>query len=39
MGDPAAPVTSLKEEWNVDDDEDVAYNGSVNGLDDASPSD
>ncbi|KAL3902532.1 MAG: hypothetical protein SGARI_005791 [Bacillariaceae sp.] len=36
--DVAAPVSSLKEEWNVDDEEDVA-DGSVNGLNDVAPSD
>ncbi|KAL3917311.1 MAG: hypothetical protein SGILL_004774 [Bacillariaceae sp.] len=38
IDETAAPVASLKEEWNVDEDDDVA-DGSVNGLDDVSPSD
>jgi hypothetical protein len=37
-GDDAALHTSLKEEWNVEVDDDIVYS-NVNGLDDVAPSD
>lgn len=37
--DGAEAITSLKEEWNVDMDDDIFVNGDMNGLDDVSPSD
>jgi hypothetical protein len=44
IGDETVLVTSLKEEWNVDveddsDDDNSPYGGGVNGLDDVAPSD